>query len=149
MSTRLHDYQTMCCALEQRLENGDLPLEQALQYQELLYRIEVLNTCRILCRTAPVTMDISAMVRHYQAADAYIQCISEERRSGAPADEKQAARCETASGALSRTLEDWRKRFATFQPTNPEQYRQAIGAYINTVLSVWLQLRGAYTTLEP
>lgn len=131
------------------MENGDLQFEQALQYQELLYRIEVLNGCRILCRTAPVTMDVSAMVRHYQAADAYIQCISEERRLGTPADEKQAARRKTAADALNRTLEDWRKRFGSFQPTNPEQYRQALSAYINTVLAVWLQLRGAYTTLEP
>lgn len=131
------------------MENGNLPLEQAKQYQELLYRIEVLNVCRILCRTAPVTMDISTMVRHYQLAGDYIQCISEERLQGAPADEKQAARRKTAADTLNRTLEDWRKRFASFQPTNPEQYRQTICAYINTVLSVWLQLRSAYTTIEP
>ena len=148
MATWLNDYQAMKVNMEQELAQGAMETCKAMQYQELLYRIEVLETCRMLCKTAPVTMEMKTMIEHYQLVDAYIQCISVERRFGMPADEKQKACRKTAVTALEKTVTDCRKRFSSFRPTEQEQYRRSIVTFINTVLPVWLQFRNTYTPIN-
>ena len=59
----------------------DLPRLQ----KELLYRIEVLYASQAFCQTAPVTTDVAVLSGHYQLVDAYIQCLTKERRLGQPA----------------------------------------------------------------
>ena len=56
-------------AMEQAME-GALPMEKLLQFQELLYRTNILETCMGLCRTAPVTMDTKVMSYHYKVVAA-------------------------------------------------------------------------------
>ena len=58
MATWLNDYKAYKEALSQEFEGGAVAIGKVLQYQELLYRIDVLETCQMLCKTAPVTMDI-------------------------------------------------------------------------------------------
>ena len=127
---------------------GQLTPAQAMWYQELLYRIEVLETCRMLCKTAPVTTDVKPLGEHYHLVDAYIQCISRERRFGPPAGEKQKAGRKTAADAMEKVLADGRKRFSSFRPSGGEQYKRNISALMNTVLPVWLQLRNAYINID-
>ena len=148
MATWLSEYTSMKNVLASEMSTGNTSLEQLLLYQEILYRIEVLETCQAFSKTAPMTMEIQEMSSHYQLVDAYIQCISKERRIGSPTDSEQAkARRQTASASLEKTIADCRKRFSSFVPTRQEQYRQSINTMFNTVLPVWLQLRNTYVNI--
>ena len=47
MATCLDDYQSMKDTMAQQFSEGNVSLEQSMTYQELLYRIGVLETCRM------------------------------------------------------------------------------------------------------
>lgn len=147
MATWLNDYHAMKAQLSPMAETGQLSLEQSMLYQELLYRIEVLETCQMLCKTAPVTTDLKVLAGHYQLVDAYMQCLGTERRFGTPGDDRQKASRRTAAEAMGKTVADCRKRFSSFRPSGQEQYKRNISTLINTVLPVWLQMRNAYTKI--
>lgn len=101
----------------------------------------------MLCKTAPVTMDMKSLVAHYQLVDAYVQSLSKERRIGIPPDEKLKASRQTSAAALESTVADCRKRFSSFRAENEQMYKRSISTLLNTVLPVWLQLRNTYTPI--
>lgn len=148
MATCLVDYQNMKNAMAQQFSEGHATLESSMKYQELLYRIGVLETCQMLCKTAPVTTEMKTLVAHYHLVDAYVQCIGTERRFGVPADDIQKAKRKVAAEALGKTVADCRKRFSSFQPSGEELYKRSISTMLNTVLPVWLQLRNTYVLIE-
>lgn len=147
MATWLDDYKVFKETLAQEFQSGSVSISKILQYQELLYRIDVLETCQMLCKTAPVSMDMKCLVVHYQLVDAYIQSLSKERRIGMPSDEKLKASRRTAVAALEKTVADCRKRFSSFRAENEQLYKRSISTLLNTVLPVWLQLRNTYTPI--
>lgn len=116
--------------------------------QCLLYRIEVLYASQAFCQTAPVTTDVAVLSGHYQLVDAYIQCLTKERRLGQPADQNLKAKRQTASETLDKVVLDCRKRFSSFTPTDQNQYRKGVSSLINTVLPVWLKLRNTYINIS-
>ena len=67
-------------------------------YQELLYRIQVLETCQMLCKTAPVTTDTRELVGHYQLVDAVLFCAGKEHAFGAPVQEQGKAQAQGRRG---------------------------------------------------
>ena len=88
MASWLDEYQNIKTDMERDF-NGAIPaVEQLIVYQELIYRIGVLEMAKELCSSAPVTTDTKALVRHYQLVDAYLRCVVNERRFGPPADVK-------------------------------------------------------------
>ncbi len=147
MASWLDEYQNIKTDMERDF-NGAIPaVEQLIVYQELIYRIGVLEMAKELCSSAPVTTDTKALVRHYQLVDAYLRCVVNERRFGLPADVKLKERRRTASDALSKVHADCRKRFSSFRPVDENTYRESINQLINAVLLVWMQLRNAYTNI--
>ena len=54
MATWLNDYKNRKLSLEPLLQRGKMTVQELLVYQELLYRIQILETCQSLCTTAPV-----------------------------------------------------------------------------------------------
>ena len=70
------------------------------QRQELLYRIGVLEACRLLGKTAPLSAEPKELYWHYQIVDAFFQNLSLERRSGMVVDENHQKRRETAHESL-------------------------------------------------
>lgn len=148
MATYLNEYNTLKTSIAQQAAASGMSLEQLMVYQELLYRIEVLETCQTMCKSAPATTNIPDLCGHYQLVDAYILCLTKERRLGQPADQTVKAQRDTASGNLERIVTDCRKRFASFQPSGPDQYRASIGNMINTVLPAWLQFRNTYININ-
>ena len=129
MATWLSEYKNLKNEMEKQIGAGHASLEQLMLYQELLYRIEVLYASQAFCQTAPVTTDVAVLSGHYQLVDAYIQCLTKERRLGQPADQN-------------------RKRFSSFTPTDQNQYRKGVSSLINTVLPVWLKLRNTYINIS-
>ena len=80
MATWLSEYKNLKNEMEKQIGAGHASLEQLMLYQELLYRIEVLYASQAFCQTAPVTTDVAVLSGHYQLVDAYIQCLTKERR---------------------------------------------------------------------
>lgn len=130
--------------LNARISENKLTMDQLLGYQELLYRISILESCMNFVKTAPVTADVSAMSFHYKIVDALFTCLLLERQFGIPADEKLKKQRATALGNLQTVITSFRKQFQSFAPTTPEAYRDAISKMVNTVLPAWLQYRFTY-----
>ena len=88
MATVLEQYNDLKGRISAQIAAGQFPPEQMLQYQEMLYRIDVLETCMAFVKTAPITMDQRILSYHYQMLDAFMMCLLQERRFGLPGDEK-------------------------------------------------------------
>lgn len=147
MASWLDEYRNIKSGMERAFNDALPDAGQLMIYQELIYRIGVLETAKTLCNSAPATVDTKSLVRHYQLVDAYLRCIIDERRFGLPADTKQKEQRRAASDALAKVHSDCRRRFASFRPVDENTYRENIGRLINTVLPVWMQLRNAYTNI--
>jgi hypothetical protein len=148
MATLLQKYnQTKSAMLSQIAENS-FPPDQLLVYQELSYRICVLETCQSFCKTAPVTLDTKVMSYHYRVADAYIQCMMTDHKFGQPADKDGKAKRETAAANLNNIVKDSRKRFSSFSPATQDQYKKSISDLMGTVLPAWMQYRNTYINIE-
>ena len=145
MATMLENYQELRNAMEK--QESPLTTAQIWQYQELIYRIGVLETCQLYAKIAPVTDNINQMVTHYQLVDAYFQCLTQERRYGMAPDEKTQKQRDTSHQNLCRVMEDYRKRLASFAPGSHEQYKKEIGGVIGTFLPVWAAYRNTYITI--
>ena len=102
---------------------------------------------RDFCNAAPMTVDVRTLCTHYRVVDAYIRFLTSERQLGCKTDEEGQKKRETASAALSKVVQDYQRRFSSFQATSPEQYKQKITETINTVLPIWLQYRTTYINL--
>ena len=64
MATWLNDYKNRKLSLEPLLQRGKMTVQELLVYQELLYRIQILETCQSLCKTAPVSADMKELLGH-------------------------------------------------------------------------------------
>lgn len=144
--TMLEKYQHSFMDIAQQA--GELPLEQAWTYQELIYRMEVLQVCQMFASISPVGDDMRAMLIHYQMVDGYLENLKTERRIGFAASEDEQKQRDTAHQNLCRIVTDYRKRFGSFKPNNPEQYKNEIGKAITTFLPAWIQMRNAYIKIN-
>lgn len=147
MATYLDDYNNRKLSFGPLLKAGKMTLGDTMVYQELLYRIQVLETCQMLCKTAPVTTDTRELVGHYQMVDAVLFCAGREHAFGIPVQEQDKARRKAAGENLAKIVADFRKRFSSFQAKSPEQYRQSVSAMIGAVLMAWVQLRNTYVPI--
>ena len=125
--TTLDQYYQTKQQLNAKMADGSFTVDKLLGYQELMYRISVLESCMGFVKTAPVSADLNAMCFHYQVVD-----------------EKLKNQRETARGNLETVVGSFRKQFQSFAPTSPEAYRDAVSRMINTVLPAWLQYRYTY-----
>ena len=55
MATYLDEYRNRKLSFAPLLQAGKMTLRDTVVYQELLYRIQVLETCKMLCKAAPIT----------------------------------------------------------------------------------------------
>lgn len=144
MATTLEQYYQAKQKLAAKMTAGQLNTDQILGYQELLYRISVLESCMGFVKTAPVTADLTAMSFHYQAVNSLMTCLLQERQFGIPADEKLKQQRKTALSNLQTVIGCMRKQFQSFAPTSPEAYRTTISKMIQTILPAWMQYRYTY-----
>jgi len=140
--TMLEKYQLIFADIVK--QEPPMTLEQAWTFQELLYRMEVLQVCQMFITVAPVGNDMRAMLTHYQMVDGYFENLKCERRGGLAASEEEQKQRDTAHQNLCRIVNDYRKRFSSFTPGNPEQYKKEIGKTITTFLPPWIQTRNTY-----
>lgn len=144
MATTLEQYNQMKQQLAAKIADGTMTVDQLLGYQELLYRISVLESCMNFVKTAPVTNDMKVMSYHYQVVEALFTCLVQERQFGIPADDVVRKQRATALENLQTVVNSFRKQFQSFKPAAPEAYRAAVTKMVNTILPAWLQYRFTY-----
>ena len=147
MATILEQYRHCQGVFNEQLTAGCLPPEDILILQELSYRISVLESFEVLCKSAPKTMDTGAMGYHFQLVSACIGFTLNERKFGPKVDEAGVKKRETAHQVFGQVVLDGRKRFMNYKAVTQEQYKNDISNYILTVLPVWLQYRNTYINL--
>lgn len=148
MATVLEKYQHDRQNLYQQISEGKVTARNLWSYNELTYRIGVLESFRIFNMTAPNTTDTKRLQRHYQMVDAFIQYAAQERSYGpnrGPDTEKERNAAKTN---LDRVIQDYRKRFSSFAPSSNEAYGQRIADVMKTVTPVWLQMRETFVPLK-
>jgi hypothetical protein len=120
---------------------------QLWSYQELVYRIGAIEVFQRFVKAAPITSDMKTLVQHYQAVNGYIEHLRKERFHSATDTDKQKQQ-QTAQASLTSVVEDYRKRYNSYSPGNPEQYKKDIGKTIATVLPAWVQYRDTVTEIK-
>ena len=127
-----------------------LPIERMWEFQELIYRIEVLQVCQMFSKMAPLgnKANQSSLITHYHMVDGYFECLKNERRIGPTADENLLKQRDTAHQNLGLIITDYRKRFQSYNVKTPEQYGNDIGKVISTFLPAWVQFRNTYINIS-
>ena len=148
MATYLDEYRNRKLSFAPLLQAGKMTLGDTMVYQELLYRIQVLETCQMYLRSAPITREVPCLQGHYMMLDAYVQNLARERRYGPNRGPDTQKERDAAQVNLERVIQDYRKRFTGFQPAEPEAYQKEIGRVITTLLPAWLQYRNAFVPLK-
>jgi hypothetical protein len=121
---------------------------QIWSFQELLYRIEVLEVFQQFASAAPYSDDKTVLLPHYKVVNWFIENLKTDRvYPPAPNDDIKKQR-ETAHTSLCSVIEDYIKRFSNYIPKSPEQYGKDIGRIINTVLPAWIQYRNTINEIK-
>lgn len=142
--TVLEYYSTM----RQSIEAAALTPDTLWQYQEVLYRVSVIETCQALHKTAPLSEDRKVLLPHYQMLTAYFQFMLTERRFGLSTETDIRRHQDTAYANLQRIIEDHRGRFQHYSVQSAGQYLKDIGNAICTVLPAWMQYRNSLIKIE-
>ena len=149
MATTLETYWNMKVDMDSEMQNAKPASGQIWLYQELLYRIEVLQACQMFKKSAPESADSKVLAPHYQMLNAYIENLTLERRGCPDNGRETQAQRDTAHGNLRRVVEDYRKRFSSFSPGNDvRRYGIEISSLIQTVLPAWIQYRQTCTEIN-
>lgn len=125
----------------------EFPLELVVEFQELNYRVDVLETCKALTVTAPVTTDVKKLGYHYQLTEKVLTALTSEHKFGPAVNEEGKKKREAALSTLDRVIQDGRRRFGSFKATSQEQYKETVTKFIGAVLNVWIQYRNTYVKI--
>ena len=79
--------------------------------------------------------------------DAFIQCMTQERRYGPDRGPNTANERNSAQNNLALVVTDYRSRFSSFNASASDQYASAISRAISAVLAVWLQFRNTFVPI--
>lgn len=82
MPTVLENYYNLRSEVDKRIAQGNVSADAIWWHGELVYRIGVLETCQMFCKTAPICLETNILQGHYQMLDAYVQSLALERRYG-------------------------------------------------------------------
>ena len=132
---------------QRQVEETELPLKKLLEYQELKYRIFVIDTFRSFERIIPLTDDKKEIQRHYYVVSKFIRSLLTEHKYGTKTDETGMKVRETAERALLKVVSDGERRFKSLA-IQFQQYYKSIYEYFQTVLIVWTQYRESYIKIE-
>ena len=128
-------------------ENMPEPL-QLWNFQELLYRIEVLEVLKQFKDAAPLSNDMKVLIKHYKVVDFYIENLKKDRDLPAATKEEIKKQRETALAGLCSVVNDYKKRYGSYKPQSPEQYQKDIGHTISTFLPAWIQYRNTINEIK-
>jgi len=138
--------------LHEQMNSGKLPLQLVFVLQEINYRVEVMENCRMIVANAPESTDIKVLSAHFRLVDAFFHFAANDRKLGMPfgsEDEQKKVFLDrkTAEDNLNNVIADAKKRMQSFRPDSPATYSAAIGKIGQTVLIAWIQHRNCYVDI--
>ena len=145
--TLLEQYNAKLTEMNEKIRAGQLSPEEMLVYQELVYRISTLNTCKALCASAPIGTETTKLCYHYQVVTMYIKMLSGERQVGSKTDEDGKKKRGAAKETIDRVMNDGVRRFSSFNPKTDDLYKKTVSEFINAYISVWIQYRNTYINI--
>ena len=145
--TMLERYCKMRLELDESFKNTIPTAAQFWSYQELVYRIGVLETFQQFAKLAPVSPDAKILIQHYLVVNGFIEHLKKERFNPTT-DPEMLKKQQTAQASLISVIDDYRKRYSSYQSGNDDQYKQDIGRTIAAVLSAWMQYRDTVTEIS-
>lgn len=148
MATILQTYQERKALLEQAAQQGTISNNDVFVYQELVYRISILQTFQMFGRNAPVSTSMPELMLHYKLANIFLYSLCNDHRFGFPTDEKGMAQRQTVHNSLVGAVQASEKQFSSFRPSTPQTYPNCINNIFHAVLPVWLQYRDSYISLR-
>ncbi len=122
-------------------QKDELSAKDLLVYEELLYRIHVIQVLKFLLEHAPVSREISTLAGHWEAVDALASHLCQERRLSPSPDAQIQQQRDTARQFLMEILTEQRRRFFVYMPENERQYQADIRDTLQCLLFAWLQYR--------
>ena len=99
----LEKYQSIYVDLAK--QESPMSYEQIWIYQELLYRMEALQVCKMFTANAPVSNVDRDLVTHYQMLERYLEGLKNERRYGPAIDEDKQKQCEGNVSSEHRVIQ--------------------------------------------
>ena len=144
--TLLENYKLQKDGAAEYMKKSKLSLQHVWYYQELAYRISVLEVFQTFLLAAPESVDTKILVPHFQLYEAYVLCLLNERKIGRTDNEDLVKQQQTALGNLQRIYESNKSKFSRYAPRSADQYHGDIENFTNTILPAWIQYRN--TLLE-
>lgn len=144
MASLLSVYKKKLAELDSQITANSLPLDSIAIFQELKYRVEVLETLRMFAATAPITLEGKVMAYHFCFVNVYINFLLDERKAGTKTDENGKKKRETAKKILNDVVEAGRKKFSCYKPNSSDSYKKSIDELFSTVIPVWIQYRDLF-----
>ena len=148
MAKLLDDYYAKRESLSKQLSFGKgLNQEQLYQFNELLYRINVMETLRMLMATAPVTLETRPQSEHFRVFSALVNGLMNERQIAVSGNPKEVEQRKAAHNAFSTMATCCLKSFHSYVPSAADDYRKSIEQTISAVLSSWVPYRDTFVKL--
>lgn len=127
--------------------SGEVGPEAALWKIELIYRISVLESFRIILRNAPVNVkNTKAIIAHFRVMDSMFQSLLSERQYQLPYEGKQRKDQETAKENFSKIFLTIRRRFKSFKET--DSYPDLVKNFIQQTYVCWFQYRQTFVEIN-
>ena len=142
----LQDYVVLKNEIEDRME-GALAVNYLLDYQELAYRVCVLETLKTFSESVPDVEDEKAIHYYGKALAAYLKGLADAHKFAPKADKETLKKRETALNALCSVCEDAGKKIAAYTPSNRKEYAKDMAKMIKPVTIVWAQYRNTLVAI--
>ena len=121
---------------------------QLWNFQELLYRIEVMEVFKQFAAAAPLSTEKNILDNHSKLIYVFMENLKTDRVYPPAKNEDFKKQRETAHKSLCLVIEDYKKRYENYIPQSPEQYQKDIGCAISTVMPAWIQYRNTINEIK-
>lgn len=121
-----------------------LSIYEATLYQEIAYRLSVLDVIARIDAAIPETMEKSKCGAHYQFMMSYLQLLVEEHCFVKPSSDKAAEARACAKEMLIKVLKDNEQCMMRFVPQEPADYRKVARNTLQTVTIAWISYRETF-----
>ncbi len=144
---KLDNYTEKQAELKAQIKANSLPPDALVVYQELNYRIDVLESLKAFSQTAPITTEERVMMYHYSLIHRFISNLLTEHVIGPKTNEEGKQHREASKISLERVVQSEAKLFNSYKITKQDQYKIDLCNYIKSVLSVWIPYRDSYVKI--
>lgn len=138
----LQDYVITKNEMEDRME-GVTAHNYLLEYQELAYRVCVLQTLKVFTESVPDINDEKAVRYYGKATSAFLRQLPDEHTFAPKVNDDGIKKRETALKALRSACEDACAKLGDYKPSAQDLYSKEVSKMLKPVITIWAQYRDA------